>query len=153
VAVVKTPGELLSDLKRTVALRGAYLVYVLVVLWLSASWSLLLRGLLMAAPLMIYSLYRWARRGFSGWKAGLQGIIVPFVLSVGVLWWSGYLGSAWLAGLSLFAVFAAWRAYKNWETIIHAKRYARMIRTQGNTEELLDMVDDMKDDGGGVDGR
>jgi len=53
----------------------------------------------------------------------------------------------------LFAVFAAWRAYNNWETIIHAKRYARMIRTQGNTEELLQQVEDMKDDDGGVDGR
>jgi len=149
---VKSPGELLGDLKRTVALRGVYLVYVLVVLWLSAGRALLVRAVVMAAPLMVFSLYKWVQRGLSGWKAGLRGLIVPFVISAAVLWWSSYLGSAWLAGLSLFAVFAAWRAYNNWETIIHAKRYARMIRTQGNTEELLHEVEEMKDDGG-VDGR
>jgi len=146
VAVVKSPGRLLSDLKWTVALRGAYLVYVLVALWLSASLSLLVRALLMAAPLMAYSAYKWVRRGFDAWKAGLQGLILPFAISVVVLWWSSYLDSAWLAGLSLFAVFAAWRAYKNWDTIMHAKQYARIIRVQGNTEELLDKVEDFKDE-------
>lgn len=146
VDVVKSPGKLLTDLKWSVALRGAYLVYIFVVLWLSAGRHVVLRALVMAAPLMVYSLYQWFQRGFRGWKAGLQGVIVPFVISVGVLWWSSYLDSAWLAGLSLFAVFAAWRAYQNWETIVHAKQYARMIRTQGNTEELLDRVEDFKDE-------
>jgi len=150
---VKSPGQLLHDLKWTVALRGAYLVYVLVVLWITAGRALLLRAVVMAAPLMAYSLYKWARRGFDGWKAGLRGLILPFVISAAVLWWSSYLDSAWLAGLSLFGVFAAWRAYNNWETIVNAKRYARMIRTQGNTQELLQQVEEMKDDDGGVDGR
>jgi len=143
---VKTPGKLLSDLKRAVAFRGAYLVYIIVALWLSAGSALLLRAVVMAAPLMAHSLYKWVQRGFDGWKAGLQGLVLPFVLSVGVLWWSSYLDSAWLAGLSLFAVFAAWRAYKNWDTIMHAKQYARIIRVQGNTEELLDKVEDFKDE-------
>jgi len=145
---VKTPGKLLSDLKRAVAFRGAYLVYIIVALWLTEGSALLLRAVVMAAPLMAHSLYKWVQRGFDGWKAGLQGLVLPFVLSVGVLWWSSYLDSAWLAGLSLFAVFAAWRAYNNWETIVNAKRYARMIRTQGNTQELLQQVEEMKDDNG-----
>jgi len=144
---VKSPGQLLHDLKWTVALRGAYLVYVIVVVWLTAGRSLLLRAVVMAAPLMAYSLYSWVRRGFDGWKAGLQGVMLPFVISAGVLWWTSLLDSAWLAGLSLFAMFAAWRAWGNWETLVHAKEYARMIRTQGRTEELLDKVEEYSEDG------
>lgn len=143
---MKSPGKLLSDLKWTVALRGAYLVYVLVALWLSSGQALLLRALVMGAPLMLYALYRWFRQGLSGWKAGLRGLILPFVISAAVLWWTDFIGSAWLAGLSVFALFASWRAYQNWETILNAKRYARMIRMQGNTDELLDKVEEYQDE-------
>lgn len=148
---MKTPGKLLQDLKWSVALRGAYIVYVVVVSGLSPrSWGLLLRGLLIGGPLSLYALYGLVMSGFRGWKTGVFRVVLPVALGVGVLWWSRWLGSGWLAGLSLFAVFAGWRAYNNWETLVNAKRYARMIRKQGNTDELLEQVEEYQDSERGV---
>jgi len=125
---VINPGKLLGDLKRTVALRGGFLVWMTLCLYLSPVRTVPLLAAVVVSPLWSYGAYRGATAGFESKIEVLYTFVLPYAILTAVLGLYRYTGRPVLTGAVVFSVFAVYRAYVYWDTIKNAKRIARMIR-------------------------